>query len=280
MSTAKYRKALPVVEVAAVFAAILAVARVSLWLGFRRWQVAHLGFGYLSDTIFYFVIPVAVLILFRRRVSEYGFRTVGLRRQLGIGFRAVAVQIPIALLFPIMAYFGTAHYQWPGSVALFVAYLLGTGAILFWLRREPADSSGSVDRSELFRFSAFFAVSILVCLLLQPVSRPVAQAVHKLVFVGFLEECLFRGYVQSRLNDAFGRPFTIYGVRFGLGLIVTAVLFGHVHLLASGAEYPWAVWTTASGLFFGFVREKTGSVVPSGLAHGLLLAPTVFFSGS
>jgi hypothetical protein len=33
---------------------------------------------------------------------------------------------------------------------------------------------------------------------------------------------MFRGYIQSRLNTAFGRPFRLWGVPWGWGLVITA----------------------------------------------------------
>ena len=44
------------------------------------------------------------------------------------------------------------------------------------------------------------------------------------LFVGFGEENLYRGYMQSRLNEAFGRPYRFFGVPFGWGVFVTALL--------------------------------------------------------
>ncbi len=104
--------------------------------------------------------------------------------------------------------------------------------------------------------------------------------VQKLIFVGFLEEFFFRGYVQSRLNDVFGRPYQLAGVSIGLGLFISAVLFGLLHPLTAleGLPWPWAVWTATGGILFGFIREKSGSVLACAIAHGLWVLPTAFFS--
>lgn len=47
-----------------------------------------------------------------------------------------------------------------------------------------------------------------------------STVVWQFVFSGFGEEFVFRGYVQSRLNQAFGRPLRLFGIQFGVGLIV------------------------------------------------------------
>jgi hypothetical protein len=94
---------------------------------------------------------------------------------------------------------------------------------------------------------------------------------------GFGEEIFFRGYIQSRINQAFGRPYRWMNVEFGVGLIVSSVLFGSIHVLNTvdyfngRYDFAWLWWlpSTASGLFFGFLREKTKSVVAGGVYHGL-----------
>ena len=95
------------------------------------------------------------------------------------------------------------------------------------------------------------------------VSQLATRIVAVLIFVAFLEEFFFRGYVQARLNDCFGKPFRFRNVEFGAGLILAAAVFGLAHPLtvAGGAPWAWALWTTAGGLIFGFLREKTGAVV-------------------
>src|SRR5205823_5646512 len=95
---------------------------------------------------------------------------------------------------------------------------------------------------------------------------------------GFGEEIFFRGYIQSRLNQAFGRPFRLLGTQFGLGLLVSSALFGFIHALNTvdyfGGRWDFAWWwwppAFASGLFYGCLREKTGSVLAGGVHHGLV----------
>ncbi len=90
------------------------------------------------------------------------------------------------------------------------------------------------------------------------------------------EEVLFRGYVQSRLNGVFGKPWKLVGVEFGPGLLLATLLFGFVHLLNPfdyfGGEQSLA-WphfiATASTLYYGFLRERTGSVLAPAIVHAL-----------
>ena len=105
----------------------------------------------------------------------------------------------------------------------------------------------------------------------------VSTVVWQFVCSGFGEEFVWRGYVQSRLNQAFGRPWTFFGVQCGPGLLIASLLFGLLHAFntydpAAGQyhlAWGWALWTVFSGLLFGLIREKTGSLLACGIAHGL-----------
>jgi len=66
-------------------------------------------------------------------------------------------------------------------------------------------------------------------------------------------------------------------VEFGWGLPITAALFGVFHLLnlpqlyAGQVDLQWGAGVAAAawGLFFGFLREWSGSVVAPALVHGV-----------
>ncbi len=93
---------------------------------------------------------------------------------------------------------------------------------------------------------------------------------------GFGEEIFYRGYIQSRVDEAFGLPFRVPGCELGLGLLVSSLLFGLVHALdtvdyfAGHFEFGWGygVQNFFEGLFFRCVRAKTGSVLPGAVMHG------------
>ncbi len=56
-----------------------------------------------------------------------------------------------------------------------------------------------------------------------------------MVFFGFGEELLFRGYIQFRLNYAFGKPFKFMDVNYGWGILITSALFGFMHVVNVGS---------------------------------------------
>ncbi len=94
---------------------------------------------------------------------------------------------------------------------------------------------------------------------------------------GVGEEVFYRGYIQSRVDQAFGRPWRLLGFEFGVGLIVSSLLFGLVHALNTvdyfhgrfDFGFSMGLQSVVVGLFYGLIRSKTGSVIPGAIMHGL-----------
>jgi membrane protease YdiL (CAAX protease family) len=95
---------------------------------------------------------------------------------------------------------------------------------------------------------------------------------------GFGEEIFFRGYIQSRLDHAFGCSVCVWGVRSGVGLLASSLLFGFIHALNTVDyfhacfDFGWSYGLQAmvQGLLYGILRAKSGSVLPGAITHGLL----------
>ena len=83
--------------------------------------------------------------------------------------------------------------------------------------------------------------------------------------------------LKDVITGAFGKPFTLFGVQWGWGVGIVALLFGFMHVLNLGSLVErhwvltpwWGVWNFFAGLAFSFVRERTGSIVAPALLHGL-----------
>jgi hypothetical protein len=103
--------------------------------------------------------------------------------------------------------------------------------------------------------------------------------IHLLV-IALPEEVFYRGYVQSRLAPLFRRRLRLLGVDMGGHVVLASALFALSHLVAIPAPFRLAVFFP--GLLFGWLRERTGSLVAPVLLHAfsnVLLALLVRFQG-
>jgi hypothetical protein len=89
--------------------------------------------------------------------------------------------------------------------------------------------------------------------------------VDQLFLVAIPEEIFFRGWLQSRFNRLYPAKWNIFGVRLGWAWLLTAVLFAIAHSLVTYEWWHFAIFFPA--LVFGWMREKTGTIVSSSLFH-------------
>jgi membrane protease YdiL (CAAX protease family) len=93
-------------------------------------------------------------------------------------------------------------------------------------------------------------------------------ALTQVVLVGLPEEALFRGYVQTRLHDAFPPRRSVLGVPVHAGvLIAQAALFALVHLATE--PHPAKLAVFFPGLLFGWLRAWRGGIGAAILFHAL-----------
>ncbi|WP_237228624.1 ABC transporter permease subunit/CPBP intramembrane protease [Rubinisphaera sp. JC750] len=79
------------------------------------------------------------------------------------------------------------------------------------------------------------------------------------VVPGVCEECFFRGYLFNGLRDHFKPLGTI---------LITAVAFGLFHVVLAGGAAPERLLpSTLMGILLGWVRLRSGSLLPSILLH-------------
>ena len=93
-------------------------------------------------------------------------------------------------------------------------------------------------------------------------------ALAQLVVVGLPEEFFYRGYVQTRLHDAFPRTVRVLGVDISpLALVGTSVLFALGHFLVDLQPSRLAVFFPS--FLFGWIRQKRGSIGASAVFHAM-----------
>jgi membrane protease YdiL (CAAX protease family) len=82
--------------------------------------------------------------------------------------------------------------------------------------------------------------------------------------VALPEEFFYRGYLYTRLRDAWPEGRLVLGARVGKAFWVTAVLFALGHL---AIFQVWRLAVFFPALLFGWMRERSGSVVGAALFH-------------
>ncbi|MFZ5470537.1 MAG: myxosortase MrtX [Myxococcota bacterium] len=88
--------------------------------------------------------------------------------------------------------------------------------------------------------------------------------IDQLFVVALPEEFFYRGYLQQRLRDAWPQGKVLFGVRWGRAFWLTQVLFALGHL---AIFQVWRLGVFFPAILFGWMREKTGSVMGAALFH-------------
>lgn len=268
---------LEVIAVAFFLRLLLVVGMDRAFPGFEAWQTAALGFPFpVSGHVVMAGLAVAAILLRGKSLEVYGISFKNPGYHLSI---AGACFIPFVLAgMPIGM--GVDYKSWGGAfiLAAVQAGLLFVLALI--LRKKP-------DAPALIPATAGAAGPLVGVLFGLPAVNAAAaggvagQALTVFLtyalFVGFGEEILYRGYMHSRLSEAFGKPYRFLGVPYGWGGILAAVLFGLSHAgllgwlfgLSEGVTLAWGFWNIFAGLVFGLVREKSGSILAPALLHGL-----------
>jgi len=88
--------------------------------------------------------------------------------------------------------------------------------------------------------------------------------VDQLFVVAVPEEFFYRGYLQGRLREAYPQGRLFLGARLGPAFFFTAALFAIGHL---SIFHVWRLAVFFPGLVFGWLRERTGTVLGASLLH-------------
>jgi membrane protease YdiL (CAAX protease family) len=258
-------KAKAVFEVVIVFSLTLLLIALAALSPIGKWerQVSNRPFIEYAVMI---AFPLLFLGATRRNLASYGLSMRNASYHLDVMATAF---VPVAIASSLAAFIN--YMEWSGALILAgvqIAVLFASGWLL---KSKPTQNeSGILVGVLLLKTYPDFTQKATL-------ENAMCAFIFYILFLGFGEELIFRGYIQSRLNAVFGKPFQFHGVNWGGGIIVASALFGFMHVLnigslVSGDWIPawwWGFWTFFGGLVLGFVREKTGSIAASTLLHGL-----------
>jgi CAAX protease family protein len=100
--------------------------------------------------------------------------------------------------------------------------------------------------------------------------RPVElanEAAGQLFVIALPEEAFYRGYLQSRLDDAWPPRWRVFGALVGPGWLGACAIFALGHLATVHAPTRLAVFFPA--LLFGWLRARTGGIGASTCFHAI-----------
>ncbi|MBU7025639.1 MAG: CPBP family intramembrane metalloprotease [Theionarchaea archaeon] len=271
-----------IIEVLLVFMVFRLVSWAFRITDFAEKEQDILGWSYVAGVLLV-LAPIGILLVTRRRFESYGFTLANWRRNLDIGltYALVAGVIVNGVGFMSLWIFGMSYTGMTGALILACCEIVVLFLILSILRRRERRYDPENPPNPVPNFLVLIVLLLLPVLVGVYVHRltliVVSTVVWQFFFSGFGEEIMYRGYYQSRINEEFGRPFSFLGVNFGYGVIISSLLFALAHVLNPFSPLEgnyelawwWGLFTFFGGLTFGLVREKTGSIIPCGIAHGL-----------
>lgn len=260
-----HSKAKVAIEAVVLFGVTLFLIAVLSGSPLGEWQRRHTPHPFLEYALM-IALPLLLIAVRRGRPADYGLTLKGLKQQLDIFLTAL---VPFAVASLAFAFLN--HKRWDHAFLLAGIRIALLFVLALMMKKKPAVFAG-----------AMLPGFVLVMLAGNPASQGVVEsvmisAVFFIIFLGPGEELLFRGYIQSRLNSAWGRPFRFFGAPWGWGVIMTSALFGLMHVLSLGdltggdwrLSWSWGFWTFFSGLVYSYVREKSGGILAPALLHGL-----------
>lgn len=279
-----YQRTAALIEVFLVFTlthvAYRALKRFSL-LG--EWEQGA-GTNFLPGAVFA-SITVTRIFLGRLRFGAFGLSLQTWKRDLSLGLAcslmllalaAAALTITGASYDPDRPPDPNGPFPWMRLLGALLLGSAGMGIGVGLLRRKEllAKTPPAVTVPLL---GGLFATPILVGLCFHRAEIGLT-ALWLFFGAGLGEELFFRGYIQSRIDQAFGKPYQVGVCRFGPGLWISAILFGWIHALNT-VDYFEGRWhfgwgyglqNIFVGLLYGALRAAAGTIWPGVLIHGLL----------
>ncbi|MEB8328521.1 CPBP family intramembrane metalloprotease [Flavobacteriaceae bacterium KMM 6897] len=225
------------------------------------------------------LVPFGLIQLLYKSKNDFGIYFPKFSDSFKLSLNAYAIGGPAGITFLLIGLLGWEFSDWPGSLILSVVYLLVFYYIPKVTKRLPTRNELTIPNKGINTIIIFSFCTVVFAFFTYEYIPIFSKILYYIFIVGLGEELLFRGYVQSSLNRYFGKSFRIGDVKYGWGLILSAVLFGLMHaLVVVPPLWPWALFTFILGLTLGFIREKDGSILSAVMLHALFDMPLIFIN--
>lgn len=267
-----------VVEVLGVFSFLqLVIILLEGASGLVLWERRVLGWSYFTGFLMV-LVPTLALVLWKRELEPSGLTLRGWETSLDAGLKGFLFLVGPRLLLTLLSSRGAAYRYADGSLVLSVAMFFALFLLLRHLTGKSYRPFSSV-RVRLVLAALVLGFPLVLGAALGRLSLGVFSTVlWQLAFGGFAEELFYRGYIQSTVNEEYGRPWGVEGVAYGPGLLVSSALYGLDRALNTfrplqgvfSVSWSWGFYAFSVGVFYGFIREYTGDIVGSGVANGLV----------
>ena len=231
-----------------------------------------------SPGLIMIVLSVIIVAVRRRSFTSYGVTRKSFLHNMNVGIVCLLALIAGGILLSLTGIRHSPSQIGPFEGSVFAVSAFAVTCAILWALNKHARVLRQVPMAVTLTLAVGFLLVPLVVGFWgdRPYGYVLLTVLWRLFCAGVGEEVFFRGYIQSRLNEAFGRPCRLLGVQFGMGLIVSSLLFGLVHALNSvdyfSGSYTFNWWYGLATVMFpyGFLREKTGSVGAPSVTHRLL----------
>jgi len=186
--------------------------------------------------------------------------------------------IVLPVYFPISNLFESG-YNWTGKI---YTYLLAIVFLTFYKKISFREFGLSLRQN---KGSSSFLIRISISMVFFMLGYSYFFGAYKaglesilfqLTMPSVIEEIVVRGILLTLLNQVLRRQMKIGDSYFGMGAIITSVLFGVWHGLSIAPDFSiginWIlfVYTAGLGFVFAIVRERTGSLLFPILLHILV----------
>ena len=178
------------------------------------------------------------------------------------------------------------RWNWLGKICAVAATLFLVGAVRSLTRQEAGlvlkIRAGSIGPALLVMAALCSFAWLLEAMAHDGTDRSRERLIFQATMPGLDEELFVRGLLLALFVRAFGQGRIVSGAPFGAAEVALTFLFaaGHGLRVADGAiAFDAAAFVTTAVLSAGltWLRQRTGSVVPSILAHNAINVGNSFF---